>query len=82
MESDGRVELHVPDEGAGFPPEFLSRVFERFSRADEARGGVGLGLAIAKVIADARGSSAHAANGDGAGGHVWLSIPGRARAPA
>jgi two-component system OmpR family sensor kinase len=76
-ERNGAVELHVVDEGAGFPPEFLPRAFERFTRADEARtrGGTGLGLAIAQVIAQAHGGSAHAVNRDGAGADVWLSIP-------
>jgi two-component system OmpR family sensor kinase len=76
-ERNGAVELHVVDEGAGFPPEFLPRAFERFTRADEARtrGGTGLGLAIAQVIARAHGGSAHAVNRDGAGADVWLSIP-------
>jgi signal transduction histidine kinase len=78
-ERTGTVELHVVDEGAGFPPEFLPRAFERFTRADEARtrGGTGLGLAIAQVIAKAHGGSAHAVNRDGAGADVWLSIPKR-----
>jgi two-component system OmpR family sensor kinase len=78
-ERNGAVELHVIDEGAGFPPEFLARAFERFTRADEARtrGGTGLGLAIAQVIAKAHGGSAHAVNRDGAGADVWLSIPKR-----
>jgi two-component system, OmpR family, sensor kinase len=77
LERDGRVEFHVSDEGPGFPPGFLPRAFERFSRADEARtaGGAGLGLAIADAIARAHGGSAHAANRDGGGADVWLSIP-------
>src|SRR3954468_19158837 len=33
---DGTVELHVCDDGPGFPPDFLPSAFERFSRADEA----------------------------------------------
>jgi heavy metal sensor kinase len=76
-ERNGAVELHVVDEGAGFPPEFLPHAFERFTRADEARtrGGSGLGLAIAEVIAKAHGGSAHAVNRDGAGADVWLSLP-------
>jgi heavy metal sensor kinase len=76
-EHDGRVELHVSDEGGGFPSEFLPHAFDRFSRADEARTGEGsgLGLTIASAIAEAHGGSAHAANREGAGADVWLSIP-------
>jgi two-component system OmpR family sensor kinase len=74
---DGSVELHVVDEGPGFPAEFLPRAFERFTRADEARsgGGAGLGLAIVAAIASAHGGSAHAANRTAGGADVWLSIP-------
>jgi two-component system OmpR family sensor kinase len=71
-----RVELHVCDEGPGFPPEFLSRAFERFTRADEARtrGGTGLGLAIAEAIAQAHGGTAHAVNRS-TGADVWIALP-------
>jgi two-component system, OmpR family, sensor kinase len=74
---DGRIELHVLDEGPGFPPSFVGRAFERFSSADEARsgGGAGLGLAIVKAIATAHGGFAEAANVPGRGADVWLSIP-------
>jgi signal transduction histidine kinase len=70
------VELHVRDEGPGFPPGFLPRAFERFTRADEARarGGTGLGLAITAAIAAAHGGSAHAANWR-AGADVWIALP-------
>jgi signal transduction histidine kinase len=74
---DGRVELHVLDEGPGFPPDFLGSAFERFSRADEARsrGGTGLGLAITDAVARAHGGSAHAANREEGGADVWLVLP-------
>ena len=51
--SNGHVELHVSDEGPGFPDDFLDAAFERFTRADEGRGrgGTGLGLAIVEAIA-------------------------------
>ena len=70
-------ELHVTDDGPGFPPGFLDRAFERFSRADAARGrsGAGLGLAIVRTLAEAHGGSAHAAN-RAPGADVWLSLPG------
>ena len=76
---DGLVELHVTDEGPGFEPGFLERAFDRFSRADEARGrgGAGLGLAIVDVVARAHGGRAHAANRPGGGADVWLALPRR-----
>jgi two-component system, OmpR family, sensor kinase len=74
--SDGQVELHVRDEGEGFPSVFLGSAFEPFSRADLARSshGTGLGLAIVDVIARAHGGTAHAANIEG-GADVWLVLP-------
>jgi len=74
---DGHVELHVTDEGAGFEPGFLPRAFERFSRADDARGrgGTGLGLAIVDAIARAHGGSASAANRKVGGADVWVTLP-------
>jgi two-component system, OmpR family, sensor kinase len=76
VEHDGTIELHVLDEGRGFPPEFLPLAFDRFSRADEARSGdgAGLGLPIAAAIATAHGGSIHAANRDEGGADVWISI--------
>ena len=76
-EREDGVELHVLDDGDGFPPAFLGRAFERFTRAEEARteGGAGLGLAIAQVIAEAHGGSAHASGRSGGGADVWLTLP-------
>jgi two-component system OmpR family sensor kinase len=73
---NGRVELHVLDEGAGVPPDFLPRAFDRFSRADDARGGggTGLGLAIVDLIARAHGGEAGLRNRPGPGADAWISI--------
>ncbi|HXK14674.1 MAG TPA: ATP-binding protein [Gaiellaceae bacterium] len=74
--SDGVVELHVTDRGPGFDLAFLNRAFERFSQADEARGGggAGLGLSIVRLIAVAHGGSVGAANAPQGGADVWLSV--------
>jgi signal transduction histidine kinase len=71
------VELHVTDDGPGFPPHYLARAFERFSRPDTARGGggTGLGLAIVQSVAQAHSGTAHAANRTNGGADVWLTLP-------
>jgi two-component system, OmpR family, sensor kinase len=74
---NGSFSLAVADDGEGFPPDFLPRAFERFSRADGARapGSTGLGLAIVDAIARAHGGTASAGNGPG-GARVTLTLPG------
>jgi heavy metal sensor kinase len=73
----GAAELHVLDEGTGFPPEFLDRAFERFSRADESRAGdgSGLGLAIVETIARAHHGAARATNREGGGADISIALP-------
>ena len=72
-ERGGAVEIHVTDEGPGFPDSFRPRAFDRFSRADEARGrgGSGLGLSIVALIAAAHGGE----TGIGDDADVWISFP-------
>jgi len=75
---NGDVELSVEDEGQGFPPEFRDRAFERFARADVARGrgGAGLGLAIVQAILRAHGGSAEVKpSARGQGARVVLRLP-------
>jgi two-component system, OmpR family, sensor kinase len=72
--ANGVVELRVADDGPGFPPGFLPRAFERFSRPDDARSGgtAGLGLAIVDAVAQAHGGTARASNKLGA---VTIVLP-------
>jgi heavy metal sensor kinase len=76
-EDDGAVELHVRDDGSGFPAAFLPAAFERFTRADPARtrGGAGLGLAIVAAIATAHGGTVGARNRPEGGADVWIRLP-------
>jgi two-component system, OmpR family, heavy metal sensor histidine kinase CusS len=72
------VNIQVQDTGCGIAPEHLPRVFNRFYRADPARGsdhgGVGLGLAIVKSIMDLHGGSAVAESKVGEGTTVTLKF--------
>jgi signal transduction histidine kinase len=69
----------VSDTGVGIPPEALPRIFERFYRADGARsreaGGAGLGLCIAKTIAEAHGGTIQAQSALGAGSTFSVRLP-------
>jgi signal transduction histidine kinase len=80
LRSNIGIELHVADQGNGFPAEFLPEAFERFTRGDPARtgGGSGLGLAIVDAIARGHGGSVHARN-TGTGTDVWLVVPVQSR---
>jgi signal transduction histidine kinase len=72
---NGSAELHVRDEGGGFAADFLARAFERFSRGQKtSTDGSGLGLAIVETIADAHEGHAHAANTNGGGADVWITL--------
>lgn len=71
------VELRVHDDGPGFPPDFIDTAFERFTRADSARGrgGAGLGLAIVAAIAHAHGGRVAARNRAEGGVDVSVILP-------
>jgi two-component system sensor histidine kinase MprB len=75
--------LSVRDSGPGFDPKDLPHVFDRFYRAEKARGlpGSGLGLAIVRQTAEAHGGYARAANDPGGGAKLEVFF-GRASVPS
>jgi two-component system sensor histidine kinase BaeS len=78
-EGEGRPALAVSDAGAGLSAEVQARVFERFYRADGGRardaGGLGLGLSIARAIAQAHDASLTVRSTPGAGATFTLELP-------
>jgi two-component system sensor histidine kinase MprB len=70
-------ELTVRDHGPGIPDEDRAHVFDRFYRADAARGrpGSGLGLAIVRQVAETHGGTVAAEAADGGGALLRLRLP-------
>src|SRR5205807_4808625 len=75
---NGRAAVVVTDTGMGIPAEQLPHVFERFYRGERARHeaeGAGLGLAIARWIADVHGAAIEIASPPEGGTRVAITFP-------
>ncbi len=78
---DGEVVVFkVIDTGVGLPPEMLSRVFDLFTQADRtldrSEGGLGIGLTVARKLAEMHGGSiAAASEGLGKGAAFTVRLP-------
>lgn len=67
--------LTVVDSGPGIDPEFLPRIFDRFTQADSSltrvSGGLGVGLALVRQLVELHGGDIQARNRPGAAGAVF-----------
>jgi two-component system sensor histidine kinase KdpD len=71
----GGVALRVIDHGPGVPPAFRERMFQPFTR-DEALGdGVGLGLSVARGLAQVQGATVEAEDTPGGGLTMVVTMP-------
>jgi signal transduction histidine kinase len=80
--ADGeQLTIRVRDQGPGIPPEELERVFEPFHRLESSRnrasGGTGLGLTIARDVAQAHGGTLTLQNLPDGGLEALLVLPRR-----
>ncbi len=76
---EGWTTIEVEDTGGGIPAVHLSRIFERFYRADPARsreeGGTGLGLAIVRHLVESHGGWIEADSQVGKGTVIRFTLP-------
>ncbi|MGH7776291.1 MAG: ATP-binding protein [Candidatus Dormibacterales bacterium] len=79
--SGHRVEVSVSDQGVGIPAEALDKVFERYTRLEDAGSrhirGTGLGLPIVRQIAELHGGRAWVESEVGRGSTFHVEIPAR-----
>jgi two-component system CheB/CheR fusion protein len=73
-DNEGRFVIGIEDDGCGIEPELMKRCFEPFAKGGLAEGS-GLGLHIAKGLADLHGADLDLSSEPGAGTRVQLSLP-------
>ncbi|HBV96996.1 MAG: histidine kinase [Peptococcaceae bacterium BICA1-7] len=69
------VTTSVEDNGAGIPPEYMSRIFNPFFTSKDASRGTGLGLSVSLGIAQAHGGTIDVSSSQGEGSVFSLALP-------
>ena len=76
MCKENNLILMVEDNGKGFPPDELDKVFDKFYRLKNSRtGGTGLGLSIVKGFVEAHNGQIMLENIEGGGAKFTIAIP-------
>ncbi len=76
---EDKVYLSVRDEGAGIPPEYHEKIFEKFQQVDSSsvrqKGGTGLGLPICRAIVGELKGKLWVESEEGKGSTFFLFLP-------
>ncbi len=77
--AEGKARIVVSDHGPGIPEDYIDKIFDRFIQVPDQdgkiRGGMGLGLAIAKTVAEAHGGGIEVRNRRRGGAAFTVSLP-------
>lgn len=75
MVTDDELRFYVKDTGCGIPKEKIGLLFRSFQKLNSYKQGIGLGLAIAKIIAEAMGGKVEVDSVLNQGSTFWLVFP-------
>lgn len=75
--ADSMVRLEMSDDGAGIPPEYHTKIFEKFGQADRQtrRHSTGLGLTFCKLAVEAQGGQIGVESEISKGSTFWFTLP-------
>jgi signal transduction histidine kinase len=77
LDKEGSVECRVSDNGKGFSPEHLEKVFDELENDSQNEGALGLGLAIVKTFVEAHGGKVSVESKQGLGSTFQFMLPGK-----
>lgn len=72
---EGLIEFYVQDTGIGILPEYIDKIFDRFTKLNEFVNGTGLGLAICESIVEKLGGRIGVESKIGIGSRFWFTLP-------